>query len=159
MHGRSGSGKSALLDRFVSGLEERGDALVLAGRCYEHAAVPFKALDGLVDSLARYLRGLPEVTLRPLLPRDTPLLARVFTVLEIAEPSVDAAVEIVRGIASRFEAHHGVRISEGAVISSVSLVNAISSSLSSRALMICRTPSAAPEAAVSGTDSTERVWY
>jgi len=82
LHGRSGSGKSALLDRFLFGLEERGEALVLAGRCYEHAAVPYKALDGLVDALARYLRGLPEVTLRPLLPRDTPLLARVFRVLQ-----------------------------------------------------------------------------
>lgn len=82
VHGVSGAGKSALLDRFVGGLEERDDALVLTGRCYEHAAVPFKALDGLIDSLARYLRGHPESELRSLLPRDTPLLARVFPVLQ-----------------------------------------------------------------------------
>jgi hypothetical protein len=82
VHGRSGSGKSALIDRFLCGLDERGDALVLTGRCYEYAAVPFKALDGLADSLARYLRGLPDAMLRPLLPRDTPLLARVFPVLQ-----------------------------------------------------------------------------
>ncbi|HEX4341408.1 MAG TPA: AAA family ATPase [Polyangiaceae bacterium] len=50
-----------------------------------------------------------------------PSLAREFTVLEIAEPSPELAVEIVRGVASRFEAHHAVRISEGAIVSSVSL--------------------------------------
>ncbi|HEX3594345.1 MAG TPA: AAA family ATPase, partial [Polyangiaceae bacterium] len=50
-----------------------------------------------------------------------PSLAREFTVLDIAEPSVELAVEIVRGVASRFEVHHGVRISEGAVVTSVSL--------------------------------------
>src|SRR5581483_1573047 len=82
VQGRSGSGKSALLDQFLADLSERATALVLAGRCYEHAAVPFKALDGIVDALARFLRELPEIALRPLLPRDTPLLARIFPVLQ-----------------------------------------------------------------------------
>lgn len=82
VHGHSGSGKTALLDRFLVGLEERCEALVFTGRCYEHAAVPFKALDGLVDAFTRYLRGLSDAELRPLLPRDTPLLAGVFPVLQ-----------------------------------------------------------------------------
>jgi ATP-dependent Clp protease ATP-binding subunit ClpB len=50
-----------------------------------------------------------------------PSLSRDFTVLEIDEPSPAHAVEIVRGIASRFESHHGVRISDGAIVASVSL--------------------------------------
>jgi len=50
-----------------------------------------------------------------------PSLAREFTVLDVAEPSPELAVEIVRGVAARFEAHHGVRISESAVACSVSL--------------------------------------
>jgi ATP-dependent Clp protease ATP-binding subunit ClpB len=60
-----------------------------------------------------------------------PSLARELTVLEVAEPSAELAVEIVRGIASRFEAHHGVHVSEGAVSYSVSLAKRY---LSGRAL-------------------------
>ncbi|HVW25075.1 MAG TPA: AAA family ATPase [Polyangiaceae bacterium] len=58
--------------------------------------------------------------LRRLTEKDA-ALAREFTVLEVAEPSTDRAVEIVRGVASRFESHHGVHISESAVGCAVSL--------------------------------------
>jgi ATP-dependent Clp protease ATP-binding subunit ClpC len=50
-----------------------------------------------------------------------PSLARDFTVLEVAEPTPAVAQEMVRGIASRFEVHHGVRISDAAIVASVSL--------------------------------------
>jgi len=100
---------------------------------------PILAFFGIEQLLTQAAGGAGDA-LRPLLARGSlrllattspeglrrlsekePLLARAFTVLEIAEPSVDKAVEIVRGIASRFESHHGVRISEGAVVASVSL--------------------------------------
>ncbi len=52
--GPSGIGKSALVRSFLGRLMTRDDVVVLSGRCYEHESVPYKALDGVVDSLSRY---------------------------------------------------------------------------------------------------------
>ncbi|MBK9036053.1 MAG: protein kinase [Myxococcales bacterium] len=88
VHGVSGMGKSALVNRF---LETVGDAaLVLAGRCYEREAVPFKTLDTLIDALTGALLRLPGEQLARALPDDIAALARLFPVLRrvptIAEP-------------------------------------------------------------------------
>ena len=50
--------------------------------------------------------------------RDPGLLRR-FSVLSIEAPSVEQAIEILRGIASKYEAHHQVRIGEGAIVAAV----------------------------------------
>jgi len=56
IEGESGIGKSALVRRFVAGLEGRADRpLVLAGRCHPRETVPFKGVDGVVDAIARAL--------------------------------------------------------------------------------------------------------
>src|SRR5579883_856084 len=52
--------------------------------------------------------------------RDPGLLRR-FSVLTIEAPTVDQATEILRGIASKYEAHHGVQIGEGAIVTAVRL--------------------------------------
>ncbi len=50
-----------------------------------------------------------------------PALLRRFTVLTIDPPTPDQAIEILRGIATRFEKHHNVRIGDPAIVASVRL--------------------------------------
>lgn len=84
VQGTSGMGKTALVERFAEEARARG-AVVLAGRCYEREAVPYKALDGAIDALTRYLANLPSADAALLVPRDIHELIRIFPVLSRVE--------------------------------------------------------------------------
>ncbi|WP_448073657.1 ATP-dependent chaperone ClpB [Georgenia yuyongxinii] len=52
-----------------------------------------------------------------------PALERRFQQVFVGEPSVEDTVAILRGIAPRYEAHHKVRISDGALVAAATLSN------------------------------------
>jgi hypothetical protein len=79
--GRSGMGKTALVRAFLDEVSVDGEAVILEGRCYEREAVPYKALDQVIDGLTAYLVRLPRNELDKLIPRDVTALVRLFPVL------------------------------------------------------------------------------
>lgn len=52
-----------------------------------------------------------------------PALERRFQTVFVDEPSVEDTISILRGLKERYEIHHGVRITDGAVISAAVLSN------------------------------------
>jgi hypothetical protein len=89
LHGPSGVGKSALVERFVEETATRLGARALVGRCYERESVPFKALDGLMDALARAARR-GDVDVRAALSSASSQLVRTFPALDVASGARDA---------------------------------------------------------------------
>ena len=82
LHGSSGMGKSALARHFLDELKaKQPEVVILEGRCYERESVPYKALDGVVDSLTKYLLSLPDAKADALMPREVLALARLFPVM------------------------------------------------------------------------------
>ena len=81
LHGEAGIGKSALVTHFAAGLESRGSARVLTGRCDHRETVPFKALDEVFDALSRDLSASPAGEAADLLPPRADLLAQAFPTL------------------------------------------------------------------------------
>lgn len=96
-----------------------------------HTIVGAGAQEGSTDAgnllkpaLARgSLRTIGATTLkeyRQYIEKDA-ALERRFQPVMVEEPSVDDAISILRGIKGKYEAHHGVRIQDGAVVAAVKL--------------------------------------
>ncbi len=79
IEGESGLGKSTLLRAFVRAHE--GAATTLTGRCYERVAVPFQAVDELMDAVGEALAHLPSREVDELLSGEVGRLAAAFPVL------------------------------------------------------------------------------
>lgn len=60
LSGDSGIGKSVVLNETLARINQAPKTLVLRSRCYEQESVPFKALDGIIDELGRFLKTLPS---------------------------------------------------------------------------------------------------
>ncbi len=89
VHGESGMGKTTLVNRHLTGIEQR--AVILRGRCYERESIPFKALDEVTEQLTRHLRTLEAEQVRALLPDDWEVIVDVFPVLRRVRALREAA--------------------------------------------------------------------
>jgi serine/threonine protein kinase len=86
LRGQSGMGKSALVRHFLHEVQRRDPGIVVfTGRCYEQESVPYKAVDSLIDDLARYLKRTSLLETKALMPTDAAALARLFPVLQELE--------------------------------------------------------------------------
>jgi len=96
-----------------------------------HTLVGAGAAEGAIDasnllkpSLARgELRAIGAATFkdyREYIEKD-PALERRFQPVLVEEPTIEEAVEILRGLKSKYEAHHGLKISDEAIIMAVQL--------------------------------------
>jgi len=83
VHGESGVGKTALVRHFLTKLAARdSDTLILPGRCYERESVPFKAIDGVIDALARQMMRMPKGEASAIMPLRAATLGHAFPVLK-----------------------------------------------------------------------------
>ncbi|HWP82324.1 MAG TPA: ATP-dependent chaperone ClpB [Bacteroidota bacterium] len=98
-----------------------------------HTLVGAGAAQGAVDAanmlkpaLARgELRAIGATTIdeyRKHIEKD-PALERRFQPILIDEPSVEDTISILRGLKERYEVHHGVRITDGAIVAAAQLSN------------------------------------
>ena len=79
VRGKSGIGKSTLVRKFLREVAET--VFVVEGRCFEREAVPFKMLDGVVDSVTAAIVGLLPAEIDAVVPRELGSLVRMFPVL------------------------------------------------------------------------------
>ena len=89
--GESGVGKSTLTRKFAELISDETGAVVLSSRCYERESVPYKAVDGIIDTLARVLARMPAMDLEDVMPERAALLAQAFPVLRRVRQFADAA--------------------------------------------------------------------
>ena len=80
--GESGVGKSVLVRYFAEQLMlEEPDTVLLDARCFERETVHYKAADGIIDAIARFMSTLPQREAAAILPLKIGLLTQVFPAL------------------------------------------------------------------------------
>ncbi|HEX6244687.1 MAG TPA: AAA family ATPase, partial [Polyangiales bacterium] len=73
--------KSTLARSFLDEHAKSGQVLTFFSRCYERELVPYKAVDGLLDAIAHFLRHAPDPLVDRVLPARASVIAQVFPVL------------------------------------------------------------------------------
>ncbi|MBE0417586.1 MAG: ATP-dependent Clp protease ATP-binding subunit [Coriobacteriia bacterium] len=119
------------LKKLMKEIRERGDIILFVDEM--HTLVGAGAAEGAIDAasiikpaLARgELQTIGATTLdeyRKYVERD-PALERRFQPIMVGEPSVAETVEILRGLRDRYEAHHRVSITDGAIEAAATLAD------------------------------------
>jgi predicted ATPase len=70
----------------------------LTGRCYERESVPYKAFDGIADTLSLHLSQRPEVEVAGLMPPRAALLGDLFPVMQRVEAVASAPLESLENL-------------------------------------------------------------
>jgi len=119
------------LKKVMKEIRERGDVILFVDEM--HTLVGAGAAEGAIDAasiikpaLARgELQTIGATTLdeyRKYVEKD-PALERRFQPILVGEPSVEETVEILKGLRDRYEAHHRVSITDGAIDAAATLAD------------------------------------
>jgi len=119
------------LKKVMKEIRERGDVILFVDEM--HTLVGAGAAEGAIDAasiikpaLARgELQTIGATTLdeyRKYVEKDS-ALERRFQPIQVGEPSVEETIEILRGLRDRYEAHHRVSITDGALEAAANLAD------------------------------------
>jgi ATP-dependent Clp protease ATP-binding subunit ClpC len=119
------------LKKVLKEIKSRGDIILFIDEL--HTLVGAGAAEGAIDAasilkpmLARgELQTIGATTLdeyRKHLEKDA-ALERRFQPIKVSEPTVAHTIEILRGLRDRYEAHHGVRITDDAIVAAAHLAD------------------------------------
>ena len=119
------------LKKVIKEIRERGDVILFIDEM--HTLVGAGAAEGAIDAasiikpaLARgELQTIGATTLdeyRKYVEKD-PALERRFQPIQVGEPSVADTIEILKGLRDRYEAHHRVTITDGAINAAATLAD------------------------------------
>jgi eukaryotic-like serine/threonine-protein kinase len=93
VRGESGMGKTALLREFTALARHAcKETLVLGGRCYPREAIPYRAMDEVMDQLGAFWKAQPPARATYLMPREPEFLLRAFPTLARVTELEDGAV-------------------------------------------------------------------
>ncbi|MFA5843781.1 MAG: ATP-dependent Clp protease ATP-binding subunit [Coriobacteriia bacterium] len=119
------------LKKVMKEIRERGDVILFVDEM--HTLVGAGAAEGAIDAasiikpaLARgELQTIGATTLdeyRKYVEKD-PALERRFQPIVVGEPSIEETIEILHGLRDRYEAHHRVSITDGAILAAANLAS------------------------------------
>ncbi|MDR3070205.1 MAG: ATP-dependent Clp protease ATP-binding subunit [Propionibacteriaceae bacterium] len=119
------------LKKVLKEVQTRGDVMLFIDEI--HTLVGAGAAEGAIDAssimkpmLARgELQTIGATTLdeyRKYIEKDA-ALERRFQPIQVAEPSVDLTIEILKGLRDRYEAHHKITITDGALTAAAQLAD------------------------------------
>ncbi|QUG99767.1 ATP-dependent Clp protease ATP-binding subunit [Saccharopolyspora erythraea] len=119
------------LKKVLKEIKTRGDIILFIDEI--HTLVGAGAAEGAIDAasilkpmLARgELQTIGATTLeeyRKYVEKD-PALERRFQPIQVGEPSLEHTIEILKGLRDRYEAHHRVSITDGALVSAATLAD------------------------------------
>src|SRR5499425_1814843 len=119
------------LKKVLKEIRTRGDIILFIDEI--HTLVGAGAAEGAIDaaSILKPMLARPDLTLigattvdeyRRYLEKDK-AFARRFQAIEVGEPSVAHTIEMLKGLRDRYEAHHRISITDGALVAAANLAD------------------------------------